>query len=67
MKPKWFAIAMLTILMMLSVSIVQVQAAMLDMSGAAAIDDGDDIAEAFPSVPSALSTDDTDQDTDAAE
>lgn len=54
MKTKWFVLAMLTALLGLSVSIVQVEAAALDLSNTTAMNDGGEPAnppsEAFPST-----------------
>jgi hypothetical protein len=40
MKTKWFVLGMLTVLVSLSVSIVQVEAMTLDLSGGVQLDDG---------------------------
>lgn len=40
MKTKWFMLAMLTVLVSVSVSIVQVEAMTLDLSGGTLLDDG---------------------------
>jgi len=48
--------------------VLQVEAAALDLSGAAAMDDGGDVPEAYPSAPSVMSDDGNDvEDTEASE